>query len=177
MSEPATRDERFEELVRKHSTMVLRQAYFYLQDRQKAEDVCQEVFLRIYRKQPALNDEQSEKSYLLRVAINVCKDYLKSAWNRRVSPIAEGYDTPALLPGPESSAIDNEQRQMLIDCVMDLPRIYKDVVLLFYYHDMPTAEIARILGIPEVTVRTRLMRARARLGDMLKGKVEGRSRG
>ena len=73
-------------LVRQYGTMVLRQAYFYLKDRQKAEDVCQEVFLRMYKKQPQLPDEQSEKAYLLRVTINLCKDVLKSAWHRRTAP-------------------------------------------------------------------------------------------
>ena len=53
-------------LVRQYGTMVLRQAYFYLKDRQKAEDVCQEVFLRMYKKQPQLPDEQSEKAYFAR---------------------------------------------------------------------------------------------------------------
>jgi RNA polymerase sigma-70 factor (ECF subfamily) len=82
----------------------------------------------------------------------------------------EGFDAPTASPGPETSAIDNEEKQMVFDCVLGLPAIYKDVVLLFYYHDLPTNEIARILKIPEVTVRTRLMRARARLGEALKGR-------
>ena len=149
-------------LVRQYGTMVLRQAYFYLKDRQKAEDVCQEVFLRMYKKQPQLPDEQSEKAYLLRVTINLCKDVLKSAW----------HDAPHPQNGPEAEAVANEEKQLLYDAVLALPAIYKDVVLLFYYHDMPTGEIAKVLKIPEVTVRTRLMRARTRLGAALKGRVK-----
>ena len=159
-------------LVRQYGTMVLRQAYFYLKDRQKAEDVCQEVFLRMYKKQPQLPDEQSEKAYLLRVTINLCKDVLKSAWHRRVTPMMEGYDAPHPQNGPEAEAVANEEKQLLYDAVLALPAIYKDVVLLFYYHDMPTGEIAKVLKIPEVTVRTRLMRARMRLGAALKGRVK-----
>lgn len=159
-------------LVRQYGTMVLRQAYFYLKDRQKAEDVCQEVFLRMYKKQPQLPDEQSEKAYLLRVTINLCKDVLKSAWHRRVTPMMEGYDAPHPQNGPEAEAVANEEKQLLYDAVLALPAIYKDVVLLFYYHDMPTGEIAKVLKIPEVTVRTRLMRARTRLGAALKGRVK-----
>ena len=133
-------------LVRQYGTMVLRQAYLYLKDRQRAEDVCQEVFLRLYKKQPDLPDEQSEK--------------------------AEGYDAPSPSLTPESKAMQGETRQQLYDAVMDLPPIYKDVVLLFYYNDLPTGEIARILAIPEVTVRTRLMRARTRLGNTLRGSIK-----
>ncbi len=170
MSDPQGNRLEIDRLVAQYGSLVLKQAFFYLRDQHKAEDAAQEVFMRIYRKQPLLNDEQSEKAYLLRVTINVCKDVLKSAWNRRVSPMAEGYDAPTGSPGPENTAITNEERQQLFDFVLALPPIYKDVVLLFYYHDLPTSEIARILSIPEVTVRTRLMRARTRLGDALRGK-------
>ena len=161
----------FEELYEKYANDVLRVSYFYLGDRQRAEDVCQEVFLRMYKKQPQLPDEQSEKAYLLRVTINLCKDVLKSAWHRRVTPMMEGYDAPHPQNGPEAEAVANEEKQLLYD-VLALPAIYKDVVLLFYYHDMPTGEIAKVLKIPEVTVRTRLMRARTRLGAALKGRVK-----
>ena len=159
-------------LMRQYGTLVLRQAYFYLRDRHKAEDVCQEVFLRMYKKQPQLPDEQSEKAYLLRVTINLCKDVLKSAWHRRVSPMIEGYDAPHPDAGPEEDAVQSEEKQQLYQAVLNLPAIYKDVVLLFYYHDLPTGQIAKILGIPEVTVRTRLMRARNRLETALKGRFE-----
>ena len=159
-------------LMRQYGSLVLRQAYFYLKDRHKAEDVCQEVFLRMYKKQPQLPDEQSEKAYLLRVTINLCKDVLKSAWHRRVTPMIEGYDAPHPSAGPEGDAVQNEEKQMLYRAVLDLPEIYKDVVLLFYYHDLPTGQIAKVLGIPEVTVRTRLMRARNRLETALKGRLK-----
>ncbi len=159
-------------LMRQYGTLVMRQAYFYLKDRHKAEDVCQEVFLRMYKKQPQLPDEQSEKAYLLRVTINLCKDVLKSAWHRKVSPMIEGYDAPHPQGGPEADAVQNEEKQLLYQAVLDLPAIYKDVVILFYYHDMPTGQIAKILGIPEVTVRTRLMRARNRLETALKGRFK-----
>ena len=158
-------------LVRSYGTMVMRQAYFYMKDKQKAEDVCQEVFLRIYKKQPLLPDEQSEKAYLLRVTINLCKDNLKSAWHRKVVPMAENYDAPGSGLTPEGESLQGEEKQMLYKAVMELPDIYKDVILLFYYHDMQTAEIAKVLGIPEVTVRTRLMRARGRLKETLKGRM------
>ncbi len=159
-------------LVRQYGSLVLKQAYFYLKDRHKAEDVCQEVFLRMYKKQPQLPDEQSEKAYLLRVTINLCKDVLKSAWHRRVTPMIEGYDAPHPQNGPEADAVEREEKQLLYEAVLNLPPIYKDVVLLFYYHDMPTGEIAKVLKIPEVTVRTRLMRARHRLAEALKGRLQ-----
>ena len=162
-----------ERLVESYSSMVLRQAYFYLKDRQRAEDMCQEVFMRIYKKQPELPDEQSERAYILRVTINACKDYLKSAWNRRVSFMPENYDAPHSGIGPEAALVDQEEKQQLLNSVLELPPIYKDVVLLFYYHDMPTEQIAKVLGIPGVTVRTRLMRARERLQTIITRGLSG----
>jgi RNA polymerase sigma-70 factor (ECF subfamily) len=157
-----------EALVDKYSAMVISQAYFYLKDRQRAEDICQDVFLRLYNKKPLLPDAQSEKAYILRVTINACKDYLKSAWNRKVSYICENYDAPSPCQTPESTVVDMEQKQLLLDCVMELPDIYKDVILLFYYQELSTEEIARVLGVPGVTVRTRLMRARDKLQTLLR---------
>lgn len=157
-----------ERLVDQYSAMVTAQAYFYLKDRQRAQDICQDVFLKLYNKKPVLPDAQSEKAYILRVTINACKDYLKSAWNRKVSYISENYDAPASVPTPENDVVDREQKQMLLDCVMELPDIYRVVILLFYYQELSTEEIAHVLGIPGVTVRTRLMRARDKLQALLK---------
>ncbi len=160
-----------EGLIRKYGTMVLRHAYFYLHDRQKSEDACQEVFLRMYKKKPVLPDEQSYRAYILRVTINVCKDMLKSAWNRRVIPLAEGYEIASDQPTPEKQAVSDETGEEIITAIMELPAIYKDVVLLYYYDELSTSEVAKVLSVPEVTVRTRLMRARGRLEEKLKGKV------
>ncbi len=156
-----------EDLIEQFGTMVLRQAFLYLKDRQKAEDACQEVFLRMFRKQPFLPDDQSRKAYLLRVTINVCKDMLKSAWHRRTTALADGYEAPWTGQTPEASALESERKAQLWEAVLSLPLIYKDVILLFYYHDYSTAQIAKILKVPEVTVRTRLMRARQRLSAKL----------
>jgi len=158
-------------LVNKYSTMVLRQAFFYLKDRSAAEDAAQEVFLRIFRRQPVLEDENSEKAYLLRVTINVCKDVLKSAWYRKTIAIPEGFNPASPELSPDAQAVQGDENAALFRAVLALPPIYKDVVLLFYYHDLSTANIAKVLHVPEVTVRTRLMRARQKLGDKLKGRV------
>jgi len=171
MAEKQTGSCDIERLVEQYSTMVMRQAYFYLKDRHKAEDVCQEVFLRMFNKNPKLPDEQSEKAYLLRVTINLCKDHLKSAWNRKVSYMPENYDAPGRGDSPEEVVLDEEEKRIGLESVMELPQIYKDVVLLFYYHDTPTEQIAKVLEVPGVTVRTRLMRAREKLQVILKRRL------
>ena len=81
----------FEELYEKYANDVLRVSYFYLGDRQKAEDVCQDVFVRLMTNAPEL-EEGREKAWLLKVALNRCRDLWRGAWVKRVvlgSPVFE----------------------------------------------------------------------------------------
>lgn len=73
----------FEEIYEKYATDVLRVSYFYLGDRQKAEDVCQDVFVRLITNAPVLQ-EGREKAWLLKVALNRCRDLWRGAWVKRV---------------------------------------------------------------------------------------------
>lgn len=79
-------------LIERHGQTVLRTAALYLKDRARAEDVCQEVFLRLYRTNPAFQSPEHEKAFVLRVTINLCKDQLKSFWARRV--VLDGEQEP-----------------------------------------------------------------------------------
>ena len=87
----------FDELYERYATDVLRLSYYYLGDRQRAEDVCQDVFVKLLTNQPVLT-EGSEKAWLLRVTVNRCRDLWRSAWLKRVtlgSPVFE------IIPGPD----------------------------------------------------------------------------
>ena len=89
--------ETFDRLYRQYATDVLRVCYFYLGDRQKAEDVCQDVFVKLITTHPVLQPDK-EKAWLLKVALNRCRDLWRSAWVKRVmlgSPVFE------LIPAPD----------------------------------------------------------------------------
>lgn len=156
-----------ERLMDAYGDDVMRTAYMYLKDVHRCEDAFQEVFIRIYKKLRGFRGESSEKTWILRITINVCKDMLRSSWLKRVLLA----DTPKTGGGDaEKEAVENDAKRRLFNEVTSLPVPFRDAVILYYYHGLPTAEISRALGVAEGTVRSRLSRAR----EILKGKLKGR---
>ena len=157
-------DERqFEALYEKYANDVLRVSYFYLGDRQKAEDVTQDVFVRLLTHTPELIPGR-EKAWLLKVALNRCRDLWRAAWVKRVvlgSPAME------LTPAP-GNLDDRLEKQELMQAIHRLPTDFREVILLHYYQGYGIAEIAAMLGVPEGTISSRLSRGRKKLEDILK---------
>lgn len=154
----------FEELYDKYATDVLRVCYFYLGDRQKAEDVCQDVFVRLLTNAPVLQ-EGREKAWLLKVALNRCRDLWRGAWARRVvlgSPVFE------LIPAPDEIS-ELADKQEMMEAINRLPATFKEVILLHYYQGYGITEIAEMLELPEGTISSRLSRGRKKLESILKG--------
>lgn len=164
-----------------YGTELLRMNYLYLKDRQLAEDVTQETFLKAFRQLDSFRGESSPKTWLVRIAINLCKDEWKRAWNRLVDAADKDeaferglQDTEQRGRGseartPEEQAMEKQRSQELLCGVMDLTDKSKEVILLYYYQELSLGEIAEILEIPEDTVSTRLRRARLQLKEKLKG--------
>ena len=152
------------ELYDLYATDVLRVAYYYLGDRGKAEDVTQDVFLRLISRQPSL-EPGKEKAWLLTVAINRCRDLWRGAWLKKVILGHPGFE---LFPAPDEIGHLAESTA-LTEAVARLPAEFKEVVLLHYYQGYGVTEIAEMLRIAEGTVSSRLSRARARLKKELKG--------
>ena len=146
-----------EEVMGRYQTMVFRLAYSYTRSRSDAQDLCQEVFLRYFCSRPPFASEEHRRAWLLRVTVNRCKTHLTSWWVRRTVPL----DDRIPMPEPEPLALDEALRQLA-----EKDRL---VIHLFYYEECSTREIARMMRTTEGAVRTRLTRARQRLGDILKG--------
>jgi len=142
---------------------LLRLCCLYLRDFSLAEDAVQETFVRAYRGLSSFRRQSSEKTWLTRIAINACKNLLRSPWWRLVDRAV----SPDQLPEPASSpeARDGD----VLREVMRLPARHREVILLFYYQELKVREIAALLSVPQATVTTRLARARAKLRDRLKG--------
>ncbi|PYI55757.1 sigma-70 family RNA polymerase sigma factor [Paenibacillus flagellatus] len=149
---------------------VMRIAFLYLKDVQKAEDAFQEVFLRVYRSRDRYRGVRSVATWIAAITVNVCKDMRKSAWWRRMLLTPFDWTKPGATAA--ESVVDRivaeETSRELLHHVMKLRDPYKDVVLLYYYEDLSTAEIGDILNVPEGTVRNRLHRARALLKPKLR---------
>ncbi|HIZ94285.1 RNA polymerase sigma factor [Flavonifractor sp. An112] len=151
---------RLEALIQIHQNTLYRAALAILGDAHEAEDAVQDAFLRCLEKGPEFESPAHEKAWLLRVTVNGCKSRLRSPWRRRTAPLLDTY--PAA--GPEE--------QSLMEAIGALPARDRAVLHLYYYEGYQTAEIAEMTGWREGTVRSRLTRARAKLGDLLKGEMQ-----
>lgn len=155
-----------EYLMRRFGDRVLRLAYYYVRDRYLAEDIAQEVFCRVYRSLDRFREESSYYTWIYRITVNLCRDYLSSAWFKRRVPwentrnFIQSCDTANRL-------FRKVEEGDLFQKVMDLPTKYRMVLVLYYFEEMSTREIARVLNVRESTVRTRLCRARERLKGLL----------
>lgn len=156
-------EQKLRELVSAYQAELLRFCYVRMQDRMLAEDAVQETFMKAYRRLPMYRDDGHEKAWLYRIALNVCRDMLRSGWFRRINR----HITPELLP-EESSPPDDEEIALSM-AIHSLPEKSREVVLLYYYQNFTVTEIAHILSIRQSSVSERLQRARAQLKEMLKG--------
>lgn len=158
------RDQTIERLITQYQTSLLRLCYVQLQDQALAEDAVQETFLKAYKGFDSFRGDSSEKTWLTRIAVNTCRDFQRGGWfkhtDRRV--------TPDMLPvgtvQPDTEDLD------LSLAVMKLPRKMREAILLYYYQDMSTEEIAETLGIAQSSVSNRLRRGREKLRKLLEGR-------
>ena len=154
-------------LYRLYATDVLRMCHFYLGDRQRAEDVCQDVFVKLIRQRPALEDGK-EKAWLLKVAMNGCRDLWRGAWLKRVTL---GDESMQAIAAPDNREARSEARE-LMDAIRRLPPDFRETVLLYYYQNYGIAEIADMLHLSQGTVSSRLSRARDKLKTILEAQAE-----
>ncbi len=156
-------DQTFSELYEKYADDVLRFSYFYLGDRQQAEDVTQDVFVRLITHTPDLTPGR-EKAWLLKVAMNRCRDIWRAAWVKRVV-----LGSPAVDLAPAPGHIEESlERKELLAAIRKLPKDFRDAVLLHYYQGYGITEIAEMLNVPEGTISSRLSRGRKKLQEILK---------
>ena len=156
------REEILVRMMSEYGDMLVRLAYLCLGDAALAEDAVQEAFLKAYRRLDTFRGESAEKTWLSSIVINTCKDMRRSSFMRyfqRTVPIenAEWY-------GKEQVWRDDS----VLQAVMALPEMDKQVILLRYYQELPVSKVARIVGASESAVASRLMRAKDKLRAALK---------
>lgn len=153
-------DETISRIVETYSPMLLRLACTRLENHADAEDVVQEVFLKLLTVRPAFRDAEHEKAWLIRTTLHRAADLRKAAARRNV-PLEEALLASA--PEPENQ---------LLAAVRALPEKYGAVIHLHYYEGYSLKEIGKLLGLPAATVGTRLARGRERLRQSLKEEIE-----
>jgi RNA polymerase sigma-70 factor (ECF subfamily) len=167
------RDERFEEMVARQARFMFQVAFGLLRNKQDAEDAVQEAFLKLYRGEAWLRME-NEKGFLARTVWRVALDHLPKATERMldVSDV-ELVATDAVGCSPEQSAVDRGERAVLKRLIDGLPEELRQPLVLSSVEELTSREVAEVMGIPEGTVRTRVMRARTELRRRFVAMKEG----
>lgn len=153
---PQCAAEGIEALIRRHADMVYRLAFSLVRSKSDADDIFQEVFLRLVRSRPAFESEAHQKAWLIRVTTNCAKKHWASPWMRRIQPLRE--EIPFYLP----------EEQDLSHALDGLSTNYRLVIHLFYFEEYSIEEISKLLQRKPSTVRAQLTRARAKLRHTLK---------
>lgn len=159
-----TQDQRFIQMVELHQTALRRMCYMILRDEELTKDAVQETFLKAYRTMRNFRAECNEKTWLMRIAVNTCRDIYRSAWFRHIDKRITPEDLPERTVQTEIESVE------LTMAIMQLPRDLKEITLLYYYQDMTMREVAETLSISLSTVSKRLNRAQAKLRLLLEGR-------
>ncbi len=147
-----------EQLIEMYSDMIFKLAYARTQNKQDAEDITQEVFLKYIKADKKFNDEEHRKAWFLKVTVNAGKSLVTSAWFRHRTNIEEAENIGECM-------YENSE---IYYAVQKLPQKYRTVIHLFYYEDYSVAQISAVVGAKESTVKSQLHRAREQLKDLIK---------
>jgi RNA polymerase sigma-70 factor (ECF subfamily) len=149
-------------------------------DVHRGEDLKQETFVRLFEKRKDYQPTGKFSTFLWRIALNLCHDELRRQNRRREflvsdSEAQEGTGANEIAmqsPGPDARAATSEEGELVRKALLQLPEIYRAVIILRHYEDMKLAKIAEVLEIPEGTVNSRMAEALARLSRILEPRLK-----
>lgn len=142
--------------AKKYADILIKVSFTYVKNRQDAEDIAHDVFLKLMIKRPIFGNEDHRKAWLIRVAINLSKNRLKTSWFRKTTSLDDNI--------PLLTIEEND----VLNAVQQLPVKYRSIIHLFYIEGYSISEVAAMLGRKGSTVGSQLHRARI----MLKSKLE-----
>jgi len=146
-----------EEIITRNENRIFRAALAIMGNKADAEDIIQDVFIKLLEKHPRFESLEHEVAWLMRVTVNRCKSDLRSYWKKNTVPLLDSYP-----------AQNNEQHDIMHAVIALAPK-YRTVIHLFYYEGYSTKEIAEITNQKDSTVREQLTRARRSLKVSLEG--------
>lgn len=152
------RENEFITIVKRNNQRIYLIALSYTKNSTDAEDIMQNVFMKLWKHNKPFEDDEHIDKWLTIVCINESKDYIKNPFRKRNVSIEEAVNI---------SAIDKTEDIDLFKAVMSLPTKERTIIHLFYYEDISINDISDILKIKESTVKTRLFRARKKLKSIL----------
>ncbi|RIW30417.1 sigma-70 family RNA polymerase sigma factor [Bacillus salacetis] len=157
----STQEEFLEYLYEQFSDDIYRLNFTYVKNKEVAEDLVQEVFIKCYRNFNQFNGDSNLKTWVFRIAINQCKDYRKSAYAKyvllssKISELALGKNK-----SPEEIVFGSYENTDLTEKIMKLPEKYREVLFLHYFHHLKIREMAISLGLKDNTIKSRMKKAK-----------------
>jgi len=146
-------NDKIENIIDKYSNTVFRLALAKTKNKEMAEDIFQEVFIKYIKRKSVFESTEHEKAWIIRVTLNCCKDLWNSAWLRHTVPLEE-------YQGNKATTNSNDDVYI---AVMNLPEKYRIPIHLFYYEELSVSEIGMVLKVNKNTIATQLKRAREML--------------
>jgi RNA polymerase sigma-70 factor (ECF subfamily) len=170
----------FDRLVKRWQEPICRLCTRMVGDPHRGEDLKQDTFLRLFEKRKDYQPKGRFSTFLWRIALNLCYDELRRQKRRRElfqpaesDPSGElAFEPASESAGPDGRAADLEEGELVRRAIMQLPEIYRAVVVLRHYEDMKLSRIAEVLEIPEGTVNSRMAEALVRLSRLLEPKLK-----
>lgn len=153
-------EEQAEYLVSRYADLLIRIGYTWLGDLDDAQDICQTVLIRLLENPRTFPDCGQERAWVVRLAVNACKNWKKTAWFRHRAPLDDSLQLTVQMPEPGEGLLEQVQR---------LPLMYRQAIFLRYYEGYEVKEIAELLGRSPALVSTHLKRGREKLKTMLGG--------
>ena len=168
--------EAFEQLITPLEQLIWRICWHYTGNRESAEDCGQETMIRIWRSLDSYRGDCALESWVYRIAANCCMDYLrKKKRDKSVSmePMQEqGFDPADPSPGTEEQVVAAEEKERLREAITLLPEDQREALIMTQLEKVPYEEAAKLLGVSEGTIKSRVNRAKARLKEILTGDRE-----
>ena len=161
----------FETVLRRHADCITRLCLVNTGNQEDAKDCCQNVFLKLYLSDKKFSNEEHLKAWLIRIAINECRDFHRTLWKRKVDLGYQGVTEEKLsgkqIINGEEQVIYKEECRELLAALQRLPERYREVLYLYYYESFHTGEIAEMLNLRVNTVKSRLLRGRKKLAERM----------
>lgn len=155
--------DQLERMMQQYGSMLVRLCSALLKDQHLSQDVVQETFIRAWQHMDSLRAQQSEKAWLCRIAVNLCRDQQRTRWLRMVDKCAE------IKPASQWCAPPDEASTHVMEAIGQLRPKYRELLVLHYLEDMTAAELGQSLGLSASAVYRRLKKAKAQLRELLEG--------
>jgi RNA polymerase sigma factor (sigma-70 family) len=162
------KEEAIEYVIDHYGEMIKRLIFTYVKKHAQTDDIFQEFLITVYKKLDSFRGEAKLKSWLCRIAINKCKDYLKSPLHRLIL-LKDQLQEIEFEKSAEQLSIEEEENQLIVQAIFDLPLKYREIFVLRYYQSLSIKEIGELLDINESTIKTRIARGKQRLEAKLGG--------